>query len=194
MSAEFVLDLTKPTHHYEVSVWHYAGDRYSVDRDKGHGRAAVYETDNRDKALGVAEYLEQTGRASYSDAGEPVENTGEPFAGAIVHWDCGEVDHGPAPATAPARTAADRERLARETADHIVSVLIPQNDRLGKFREVSICGEAPRDAEAIARELLDGHVWVSWMDDVVNAAMRELHGDPEGPAAGFLGDYAEEPR
>jgi len=101
MSAgEFVLDLSKPTYCFEVSVWHYSGDLYSVDRDKGHGRATVFETGSRDKALGVAEYLEQNGRFSYNGAGEPVENTGEPFAGGIVHWDCGDVDHEPASVTA----------------------------------------------------------------------------------------------
>ena len=94
---EFVLDLSKPTHHFEVSVWHYADDRYSVDRDKGHGRATVYETDSKDKALGVAEYLEQNGRYT-SDGkglnGSLIENIGTPFDGSIVHWDCGDVDHG----------------------------------------------------------------------------------------------------
>ena len=90
---EFVLDLSKPTWHYEVSVWHYSDDHYSVDQDRGHGRVTVWETDNRDKAIGVAEYLEQNGRISYDD-GKPIENIGEPFTGAIVHWDCGDVDHG----------------------------------------------------------------------------------------------------
>ena len=58
-----VIDLSKPTGHFEVSVWHYADDRYSVDRDRGYGRCTVYETDRKDKALGVAEYLEQNGRS-----------------------------------------------------------------------------------------------------------------------------------
>ena len=98
-ATDFVLDLSKPTYCFEVSVWHYSGDLYSVDRDKGHGRATVYETDSRDKALGVAEYLEQNGRFSYNDDGEPIENAGEPFTGAIVHWDCGDVDHEPASVT-----------------------------------------------------------------------------------------------
>lgn len=93
---EFVLDLSKPTGHFEVSVWHYADDSYSVDRDRGHGRATVYETDSKDKALGVAEYLEQNGRCT-SDGkglnGSLIENDGEPFTGGIVHWDCSEVDH-----------------------------------------------------------------------------------------------------
>lgn len=90
----FVLDLDAPTYHFEVSVWHYAGDRYSVDRDRGTGRVTVYETDSKDKAVGVAEYLEQNGRHTPDGKGvngSPIENVGEPFTGGIVHWDCGEV-------------------------------------------------------------------------------------------------------
>lgn len=93
----FVLDLSKPTGHFEVSVWHFSDDRYSVDTDRGHGRCTIYETDNRDKAIGVAEYLEQKGRYT-SDGkglnGHLIENIGEPFTGSIVHWDCSELHHG----------------------------------------------------------------------------------------------------
>ena len=90
-----VIDLSKPTGHFEVSVWHYADNRYSVDRNRGHGRCTIYETGSKDKALGVAEYLEQNGRYT-SDFkglnGSLIENIGEPFTGSIVHWDCGACD------------------------------------------------------------------------------------------------------
>lgn len=90
----YVLDLSEETGHFEVSVWHYADNRYSVDTDRGLGRCTIYETGNRDKALGVAEYLEQNGRYTSDGkgmAGSLIERAGEPFTGSIVHWDC---DHG----------------------------------------------------------------------------------------------------
>ena len=92
----FVLDLSAETGHFEVRVMHLsahvhavnAGD-YSVDVDRGHGYCTVYQTDSKDKALGVAEYLEQNGRYT-SDGkglnGSLIERTGEPFTGSIVHW------------------------------------------------------------------------------------------------------------
>jgi hypothetical protein len=52
-----IVDLDKATGYFEVSVWQYSDDSYSVDADRGLGRCIVYETDSRDKALGVAEYL-----------------------------------------------------------------------------------------------------------------------------------------
>ena len=92
----FVLDLDAETRHFEVSVWHYANDRYSVDTDRGHGRCTIYETDNRDKAIGVAEYLEQKERYT-SDGkgfhGSLIERAGGIFDGSIVHWDCSSLDH-----------------------------------------------------------------------------------------------------
>jgi hypothetical protein len=84
-----IIDLSKPTGWFEVSVWHYSDGRYSVDTDRGLGRLTVYETDNKDKAVGVAEYIESVRR--YDRDGEDwIANKGEPFAGNIVHWDCGE--------------------------------------------------------------------------------------------------------
>jgi hypothetical protein len=83
-----IIDLSKPTGCFEVSVWHYKDDRYSVDTDRGHGRLTVYETDSQDKALGVAEYIEMTRRLECDDSGEIITNEGTPFDGTIVHWDC----------------------------------------------------------------------------------------------------------
>ncbi len=84
-----IIDLSKPTGFFEVSVWHYSDDRYSVDTDRGLGRCTVYETDNRDKALGVAEYLESARRVDRDNDGGFITNEGTPFDGSIVHWDCG---------------------------------------------------------------------------------------------------------
>ncbi len=84
-----IIDLSEPTGWFEVSVWHYSDDRYSVDTDRGLGRLTVYETDSKDKALGVAEYIESVRR--YDRDGEGwITNEGTPFDGSIVHWDCGE--------------------------------------------------------------------------------------------------------
>jgi len=85
-----IVDLDKTTGYFEVCVWHYSDDSYSVDADRGLGRCTVYETDSRDKALGVAEYLEGTRRYDRADDGEFTANEGEPFAGSIVHRDCVE--------------------------------------------------------------------------------------------------------
>jgi len=84
-----IIDLSKPTGYFEVSVWHYSDGRYSVDVEAGLGRLTVYETGSKDKALGVAEYLESTGRYDRDGSGEFVTNAGEPFTGSIAHWDCG---------------------------------------------------------------------------------------------------------
>lgn len=87
-----IIDLSKPTGYFEVSVWHYSDDRYSVDTDRGLGRLTVYETGSMDKALGVAEYIESVRR--YDRDGEDwIANEGTPFDGSIVHWDCGELLH-----------------------------------------------------------------------------------------------------
>ena len=90
--------------------------------------------------------------------------------------------------------AEERERLARATADHIVNVLMPGHDRLAGEPGVVMAGDPdagrPRDAEGIARHLLSGHVWISWMDDTVFAAMRKLHGKPAGSADVLFGSDA----
>jgi hypothetical protein len=85
-----IIDLSKPTGYFEVSVWHYSGDRNEVSTDRGLGRLGVYETDNLDKALGVAEYIESTGRYDCAGDGEFITNEGQPFGGSIVYWDCKE--------------------------------------------------------------------------------------------------------
>ena len=90
-----VIDLSKPTGYFEVSVEHHddslyaenAG-HYSVDVDRGLGRWTVYQAANKDKALGVAEYVESVGRIDRDEDGEFIANEGEPFNGAIGHRDC----------------------------------------------------------------------------------------------------------
>ena len=83
-----IIDLSKPTGWFEVSVWHYSDDRYSVDTDRGLGRLTVWETDSQDKALGIAEYIESERRRYAGRDGELITNEGPPFDGSIVHWDC----------------------------------------------------------------------------------------------------------
>lgn len=83
-----ILDLSAPTGWWEVAVWHHEGGRYIVATDRGLGRLDVWETRNRDKALGIAEYLDINGRHTY-DNGRSIDNEGEPFTGSIVHWNCG---------------------------------------------------------------------------------------------------------
>jgi hypothetical protein len=96
-----IIDLSKPTYHFEVSVWHYQHGAYSVDVDRGLGRCTIWQTDSIEKAIGVAQYLEDTGRYSAGPNGEPVENIGEPFDGSIVHWDCTADMHPEMQPTAP---------------------------------------------------------------------------------------------
>jgi hypothetical protein len=94
-----VLDLSKETGWFEVAVFCYLGSEgeqgpgshegctYSVDRDHGHGRATVYETGSKDKALGVAEYLETYERIGATPDGKTFTRDGEPFDGRIWHRD-----------------------------------------------------------------------------------------------------------
>jgi hypothetical protein len=82
-------------------------------------------------------------------------------------------------------TAEERDRLAQETAEHIAGRRSGPNSE-GTF------GTPPRTIPVIKGTLLDGHVWISWLDDTVTAAMRRLHGEP-GSSAAFLveGAYDE---
>jgi hypothetical protein len=77
----------------------------------------------------------------------------------------------------------DREKLARETAEHVVTDLIPLGSALG-----GVLGREgmPTTVADVAAALLDGHLWISWMDDRVEAAMRQLHGEPTGYVADLL--------
>ena len=84
-----IIDLDKPSGDYEVAVFHFADGGYSVDANRGFGSATVYVSTSRDKAVGVAEYLESQGRYRYTDDGEAIENGGEPYDGSIWHWSCG---------------------------------------------------------------------------------------------------------
>jgi len=87
-----VIDLSAETGFFEVAVFCYlSGDSqqetYSVDTDRGHGRVTVYETTSQDKAIGVAEYLEQTRRTGQGEGGEFFTREGTPYDGHVWHWD-----------------------------------------------------------------------------------------------------------
>lgn len=82
----------------------------------------------------------------------------------------------------------DREKLAWETAEHIAANLIPQGT--GQYVVRVLTDEPmPFKPDEIAATLLDGRVWISWMDDRVLAAMRQLHGQPTDQLTrGLVGD------
>jgi hypothetical protein len=82
---------------------------------------------------------------------------------------------------------AAKVHLARTTAEHIVTYLIPTN-RIAWGRE-----DMPTTVEGVAAHLLSGRVWISWMDDRVLAAMRQLHGEPTDELTrGLLGSAEPE--
>ena len=86
-------------------------------------------------------------------------------------------------------TTFDREQLATATATYIHDVLMPRHAALATAPGITIVrpdGERPPTAvEDIAAALLDGEVWVSWLDSLVEAALHRLHPAPAGttPAA-----------
>ncbi|GEM_PF-3270428 len=75
-----------------------------------------------------------------------------------------------------------RQQLARETAEYIVTTLIPQLAETLAGTTVTIsypdATRPPTTVAEIASALLDGRIWLSWMDDRVCTAMRALHGEP----------------
>lgn len=77
-------------------------------------------------------------------------------------------------------TAIDRDQLAQETAEHIAEVLMPRSAQIHAQPGVEVRyvndKRPPTDVDDIRAALLDGRIWLSWMDDKVNAAMRALHG------------------
>jgi hypothetical protein len=88
----------KETRHFQVAVFCYLNGKSkqdpdwhdsckcAVDVDRGHGQVTVYETDNQDKALGVAEYLEEYERYASDPDGKVFTRIGEPFDGKVWHW------------------------------------------------------------------------------------------------------------
>lgn len=85
-------------------------------------------------------------------------------------------------------TTKDREVLAQETAEYIANVLMPAHaEATSGLEVVYINGNRPPTAvEDIKQTLLDGRVFISWIDDRVNAAMRALHGEPTGDVTDLL--------
>jgi hypothetical protein len=71
-------------------------------------------------------------------------------------------------------TDDERDQLAQETAEHIAEHLSHRAG--GVTYHYDAAGPPPRDLAAIKAALLDGRVWLSWLDDRVFATMRELHG------------------
>lgn len=80
-------------------------------------------------------------------------------------------------------TEAERDQLAQETAEYIANVLIPATRKLNKLPGAFIHflsdTRPPTDVAEIKAALLDGRIWISWLDgDRVEAAMHRLHGEP----------------
>lgn len=77
-------------------------------------------------------------------------------------------------------TDTGRDQLAQETAEYIANVLIPQSDAVHALPGVTVNypggNRPPRDVPSIKAALLAGECWISWMNDRVLTAMRELHG------------------
>jgi hypothetical protein len=77
-------------------------------------------------------------------------------------------------------TTDTREQLAQQTAEYIANVLMPTYAELAKDVEIVYVNgkKPPTSVEEIKAMLLDGRLFISWMDDRVIAAMRTLHGNP----------------
>lgn len=75
-------------------------------------------------------------------------------------------------------TAAERDQLAQETAEHIANTLNPQSDQAHALNNVTVVypddERPPRDVAGIKAALLDGECWISWADDRVLIALRTL--------------------
>lgn len=72
-----------------------------------------------------------------------------------------------------------RDRLAQETAEYIAAVLTTRQtpEKHPEGYEEPEEPHAPTSVEEIKATLLNGRLWVSWLDDRVIEAMRELHGE-----------------
>ena len=73
-----------------------------------------------------------------------------------------------------------KDELAQQTAEYIADVLIPAHaDRAAIIDVRYVDGNRPpHDVDEIKAALLAGRIWISWIDDRVSAAMRELHATP----------------
>lgn len=84
------------------------------------------------------------------------------------------------------------DQLATNTARYIASDLKTAQTKTLTLPGVSVFyandRRPPATVEGIKLALLDGRIWISWMDDRVTAAMRELHGEPTGDAADLAQD------
>lgn len=78
----------------------------------------------------------------------------------------------------------DRDQLAQHTAEYIATVLMPKADAFHSGPGVTVHyadgQRPPTGVDEIKATLLDGRVWISWLDSRVTAAMRALHGEPTG--------------
>lgn len=85
--------------------------------------------------------------------------------------------------------AINRNQVAQEAAEYIASKLNPAREKFEEMPGATIHyaddKRPPTSVEEIKQSLLDGNIWISWMDDRVTAAMREIHGDPTGMAQFF---------
>ncbi len=82
-------------------------------------------------------------------------------------------------------TIIERDRLAQETAEYIAATRtppVPETPTVGNSvivgrhgSTVALDRRPPTAVAEIKATLLGGHVWISWMDDRVVAAMRALH-------------------
>lgn len=77
----------------------------------------------------------------------------------------------------------DRDNLAQATAEYIARELNPAAGNAG-YTFYADDRRPPTDVEAIKAELLGGHLWISWMDDAVCAAMKAIHGQHRASSDG----------
>ena len=87
-----IIDLSKPTGYFEVSVWHYSDDPATRSTpDRGLGRLTVGEPDSEEQGARASLRTSSLSAAiTPVKDGEIITNEGTPFNGSIVHWDCGE--------------------------------------------------------------------------------------------------------
>jgi hypothetical protein len=88
-------------------------------------------------------------------------------------------NRGPARTALERNTEMDREQIAQETAEHIAAKGEQQSTDTVQIHYIG-GDKPPTDVQGIKAALLDGRIWISWMDDTVTAAMRQIHAD-DGP-------------
>ncbi|MBX5446624.1 hypothetical protein [Sphaerobacter sp.] len=89
--------------------------------------------------------------------------------------------------------ATDREQLATATATYIHDVLMPRHAARAASPGITIVrpdGERPPTAvEDIAAALLNGEVWTSWLDPLVETALHRLHAAPADTTPAARADH-----